>query len=353
MNLVLNIILVVGPLIIGIYLSIRGIPRRTKTVVWILCALISLCGVILLAKQEAERRRESKATEYYRQSQERRELYSKGFPTRYLDGLGENPLLKHSFEEGERYEKEHKFDEAIGAYKKCVLHPNATEENKIAANILIGSCYYSLSNLRKAEDHYKAALSISKKVKDKDERLQGKSAALGNIGLIYSDWGQPAEALRYLNEALEICRSVGYESGIAGNLGNIGIVHCKFGKPEEALRYLSEALQIDKRIGYKLGIANQLGNIGNAHYHLGKPDEALKYQKEALEIHRRIGYEQGIASNLNNIGLIYSGLGKPDEALKCLKEALEIFRRIGAQRQIKVVSRNISDLEEEKKKRTR
>jgi len=392
MSLVLSIILVVGPLILGIYLSTRGIPRRTKRVVWIICALISLSGVILLARQETGRRRESKTREYYRQSQERRELYSKGLPTRYVDGLGENPLLKHSFKEGEKYEKEYKFDQAIEAYKKCLLHPNATEANKVAANVLIGGCHHRLSELGEAEEHYKGALSISKKVKDKDERLLGRSAALGGIGLIYSDLGKPDEALKYLEEALEIDRRIGYEQGIASSLNNIGLIYSDLGKPDEALKYHKEALEIDRRIGYEQGIARDLGNIGLIYSDLGKPDEALKYLEEALEIDRRIGYEQGIARDLGNIGVIYTGLGKPDEALKYhkealeidrrigheqgiardlgnigniygdlgkpdealkhLKEALEIFRRIGAQPQIDVILKNIVIVEEKEKKRT-
>ena len=72
-------------------------------------------------------------------------------------------------------------------------------------------------------------MSVSKRVKDKDERLQGRSAALVNIGLIYSDLGKSDEALEYLNKALEIDRRIGYKRGIANALGNIGNIYSGLG----------------------------------------------------------------------------------------------------------------------------
>ncbi len=258
----LRILLIAGPLPLGIYLStVEAIPAEGKIVAWIVCGLICISGVILTLKEEADKRKQSKETTYGLYLAQRGELRDSGLPTAYVNGLGENPLLEHSFNEGRKHENESRFKEAIKEYQKCLDHPKATCENRVAANILIGNCYYSLSRLKEAEKHYREGWRLSKRVKDKKEKLQGRSAAVGNIGLIYSDLGKPDEALNYLKEALEIHRKIGYEQGIANQLGNIGLIYHDVGKPDEALNYLKEALEIFKRIRAQPQIEMTVRNI--------------------------------------------------------------------------------------------
>lgn len=264
MDLLLSIVLIAGPLLLGTYLSIvQEITGGTEIVVWIICLLICVAGGYRLIKGKKREEQEAEDKRYYQGLLERQELRGRDLPTPYINGLGENPLLKHSFDMGQRYEKESKFNEAIEEYKKCLSHPKAIEENKVAANVLIGDCYYVLSKLKEAENHYKEALDISKRVKDKGERLQGRAAALGNIGLIYIDLGKPDEALKYLKEALEIDRKIGYEQGRAAALCNIGVIYSELSKPDEALKYLREALETFKRIGAQRQIGILLENISD------------------------------------------------------------------------------------------
>jgi tetratricopeptide (TPR) repeat protein len=331
--------------------------RRIKSFTSSYGGIITTLGIIVAiiifvyqqSKQTSDIAKEKKTNEYYQNLLERQELRMRGHPINYINGLGENPLLKHHFEKGQDLSKESRFKQAINEFKKCLSHPKATKSNEVAAHILIGNCYYSLSMITKAKSHYIEALNLSGKVNDKDESLRGKSTALGNIGLIYSDLGKPDEALKYHQDALAIDRKIGYEQGIANQLGNIGLIYSSLGKPDEALKYLKDALAIHRKIGYEQDIASALGNIGLIYIDLGKPDEALKYHQDALAIDRKIGYEQGIANQLGNIGLIYIDLGKPDEALKYLKESLEIFKRIRAIPQVEIASRAIESIEKMKK----
>jgi len=261
MDFWLNIALIVGPVLLGAYTATLTIPIIPKLIVLIASLIICICGVHRAVRERKEKQHKAKEEEYYRQLSERQELRGRGLPEPYIDGLGENPLLKGQFNAGRKYEKESKLKEAIEEFKKCLLHPKATETNRVAANILIGNCYYRLSKLKEAEDRYQEALKIAKKVKDEGERLKGKSTALGNIGLIYAGLGKPEEALRHHNEALEIDRKIGYEQGVASDLGNIGLIYAGLGKPEEALRHFNEALEIFKRIGSQPQIEIVLKNI--------------------------------------------------------------------------------------------
>jgi len=261
MDILLDIVLIVGPLVVGTSLSTLNMPVMLNVTVWSACVFITICGVYRVKKGWEERKQDTREKEYLSHLLERQELRAKGLPEPYIDGLGENPLLKEQFNAGRKYEKESKLKEAIEEFKKCLLHPKATETNRVAANILIGNCYYRLSKLKEAEARYQEALKIAKKVKDEGERLKGKSTALGNIGLIYAGLGKPEEALRHHNEALEIDRKIGYEQGVASDLGNIGNIYRGLGKPEEALRHYNEALEIFKRIGSQPQIEIVLKNI--------------------------------------------------------------------------------------------
>jgi tetratricopeptide (TPR) repeat protein len=205
MELWLNVIIIAGPLVLGTYLSIqKNWPLTKKIVIWIICLSISSVGVIGIIKQQKEEKEKEKKEKYYHQLQEKQELRGRGLPEKYIDGLGENPLLKHFFNNGQNYEKEYKFKQAIAEYEKCLSHPEATEENKVAANNLIGNCHYYVSELKDAEIHYKEAISISEKVKDKTERLKGKSAALTNLGSAYNGLGDFKKAIEYHEKSLEI-----------------------------------------------------------------------------------------------------------------------------------------------------
>ncbi|MDY6857400.1 MAG: tetratricopeptide repeat protein [Thermodesulfobacteriota bacterium] len=243
MDLFLSIVLIAGPLLLGTYLSTRDIPRRIKRMTWIICLIICILGAMKLIRDMQEKRENSKIKQHSMHLLERQELRSQDYPERYINGLGENPLLKHHFFEGQRYEKESKFREAIEEFKKCLFHPMATEENKVAAHILIGICYYNLPKLKEAEKYYKEALSISKRVKDKSHKLEGKSVALGNIGLIYRDKGELDNALKYHKDALEIAKEIGYRQGQANQLGNIGLIYRDKGELDNALKYHKDALE--------------------------------------------------------------------------------------------------------------
>jgi len=251
-DLWLSIVLIVGPLVLGTYLSaVQGITGGTAMVVWAICLFICVCGGYRVVRRRKEEIEEDEAKRYYRRLQEKQILYSRDFPMPYVDGLGENPLFEHSFSMGQRYEEESRFSEATKEYEECLSHPKATDENKVAANILMGNCHYRLSKLKDAQNSYEEALSISKRVKDKGERLRGRAAALGNIGLIYKGLGKPDDALKHLKETLGIHRRIGYEQGVASDLGNIGVIYSDLGKPQDALKHLKEALGIFKGIGAK------------------------------------------------------------------------------------------------------
>src|SRR5665648_542546 len=390
MNSLLNFISIVAPIIFAAFLfKLKNITMEMKIGLWAACALIIIFDVYLIIKDKKVKEKKSKRKDLYHRLYERQELFSRNLPRTLIDTLEGNPLLVDSFQTGQRYEKEYKFNEAIESYRECLNNASVTEGDRLALNILIGNCYYFLSKLKEAEKHFRESLNIFKRAENKMARLPAKSVALSNIGNIFHNLGKTHEALEYYQQALEINKKLGYEQGVAHNLSNIGtvynelgeydealrcqkealeiskkfkdeqaiansltnigIIYTDSGKPSEALKLYQEALEINKKMGYEEGIANVFNNIGLTYSKLREINQALNYYQEALKINRKIGYKEGIATNLGNIGLAYITLGQSEEALKYYQEALEVFVHINAQPRIEILQKIIKIIVKNKK----
>jgi len=96
-----------------------------------------------------------------------------------------------------------------------------------------------------ARQHYEEALVISRDTGDQ----WCTASNLGNLGSIYRDKGNLAEALKYDNEALDIAREMGHQLGIAVDLGNIGLILAARSEHEQAVPKLAEALTVLLAIG--------------------------------------------------------------------------------------------------------
>ena len=263
MNSLLNFILIVTPIIFTAFLfKLKNITMEMKIGLWAACALIFIFDVYLIIKDKKVKEKKSKRKDLYHRLYERQELFSRNLPRTLIDTLERNPLLVDSFQTGQRYEKEYKFNEAIESYRECLNNASIIERDRLALNILIGNCYYFLSKLKEAEKHFRESLNIFKRAENKMARLHTKSVALGNIGNIYHILGKTHEALEYYKQALEINKKLGYEQGIAHNLSNIGRIYNELGEHDEALRYQEEALEINQKIEDEPGIADSLNNIG-------------------------------------------------------------------------------------------
>jgi tetratricopeptide (TPR) repeat protein len=221
-------------------------------------------------------------------------------------------------------QRQHKEREAIdclyGAFRRD-LPPLA----KSQLHLLLGSGYLRLSELKQAEGHYLDALSASRAAQDR----AGEAAALGNLGLIYQDRGDPNRAEQYHQDALAINRKIGNRLGSAANLGNLGLIYQNRSDLDQAEKYHQQSLTIHHEIGDILGEAHQLDNIGLIHMSRGDLDSAERNLMAALAIHRELGDQLGEAQDLANLSLTSQGRGDYDRAEQQAKDALLIQREIG------------------------
>lgn len=94
-----------------------------------------------------------------------------------------------------------------------------------------------MDDLDNALKNHQESLATHRKNGDR----QGEASALANIGLIHRDKGETDEALRYLQEALEIFTDAAPQS-VPIVLTDIALIHLKDENPEKGFEFLARAL---------------------------------------------------------------------------------------------------------------
>jgi len=207
--------------------------------------------------------------------------------------------------------------------QKRNMHPDyANNLNKL------GIVYWEMGDYKAAEDYFKQALGIRKKVLGEDHPDYARS--LNNLGILYSDMGDYKAAEGYYKQALEIYKKVLGEDhpDYAMSLNNLGNVHWNMGDYKAAEGYYKQALEIRmKALGEEhADYALSLNSLGIVHYEMGNYKAAEGYYKQALEIYwKSLGEEHpDYAMSLINLGVLYRNIGDYKAAEDYFKQALEI-----------------------------
>ncbi|MFM6246213.1 MAG: CHAT domain-containing protein, partial [Dolichospermum sp.] len=117
----------------------------------------------------------------------------------------------------------------------------------------IGRVYNALGEKQKALDYYNQALPIRRAVGDRG----GEATTLNNIGGVYSALGEKQKALDYYNQALPILRAVGDRGVEATTLNNIGILYRDTKQPTEAIKNLEQSVDLLLKLRSGVGRENR------------------------------------------------------------------------------------------------
>lgn len=188
----------------------------------------------------------------------------------------------------------------------------------------LGVAYTNLGQYSKVLEYYEQALSIHRK----GGHVSGEAEALDSLGNAYTNLGQYSKAIEYHTQALAINRKMGNVQGVASVLGNLGVVYAHLGQYPKAVDYFVQALAIHRKIGNVRNEGNNLGNLGNAYADQGQYSKAIEVYEQALAIRRKIGDVRGESSDLGNLGTIYGELRQYSKAIEYHEQALVIRRKI-------------------------
>ncbi|KAG8933083.1 hypothetical protein FRC00_013677 [Tulasnella sp. 408] len=178
------------------------------------------------------------------------------------------------------------------------------------------------SNHVKAMNAASAALQKCKILQDDI----GVADALFCIGDSFLMENKRVDALRNLQESLELFRANGYNVGIVKCLERLAELYRRQGLPSQALTLSKEAVDVASRCGDRLGEARAFTSLGFTHERLNDLDKAISSLQIARDIAKNIGWMAGLASCLCDLGGIKLQQGSPAEAEELFRESIRVAR---------------------------
>ncbi|HWM94514.1 MAG TPA: CHAT domain-containing tetratricopeptide repeat protein [Thermoanaerobaculia bacterium] len=183
---------------------------------------------------------------------------------------------------------------------------------------LAGLAHRELEEREKARDLFESALELAEQGGD----ATGKGLALNNLGLVAEDQGNLQQALDRYGAALEIWeREVNDPGQHANTLANLGEIYLSMGEPSEALRSFNDALNLVKRVDQRDVQYAIVDGAGLALHDLGLPKKALWNYRLALGLASK-PYQR--ARTLYRLGLVYSEEEDFLKASKAFEQALQL-----------------------------
>ncbi len=134
----------------------------------------------------------------------------------------------------------------------------------------------------------------------------------------------PAKALVYAEQALEISKANDYTVNIAQSLRSIGIIKKRQSDFKTALSLFEESKNYYTKINDTVGIYTCLIDIGNVYYRQNNSILALKYLNAAREIIIQSGNINSLSRIYHRLGGIYNKQKQYDKAIEYHQKSLEI-----------------------------
>ena len=212
----------------------------------------------------------------------------------------------------------------------------AIYREKINAYNNIGIVYRQQGNYAEALKYHKTALQISQE----HDYKGGMAPSYNFIATVNNREGDFPEALKNYFAALKVSEETGNQNGVASCYNNIGGIYMTQENYSEALKNFNISLKIKTTLGDKRGIANTNQNIGEAYSHLGRNTDALEYFLAALQLRQEIGDKDGIAKSYDWMGTAHYNLGHYEDALKNHLSAIKIGEQIGGKYVLSLVMKN-------------
>ncbi len=201
---------------------------------------------------------------------------------------------------------------AIEAYENLAkTFPDNTD-----VEYALGSLYADNGDFDKARAQFASILKADPK----------NIKALWQIGSVEFLSGNPQAALEPLSKGLSLAVQVDNPEQKALILQSLGISYREMDKPDEAIRNIQDSMEISRKLGMKRLLANSLSELAQDQITLGKPDAATASYNQALQILHETGVTKDYGDILINRGVLYQTRGDYDKALQDYKEALQIQR---------------------------
>jgi serine/threonine protein kinase/tetratricopeptide (TPR) repeat protein len=187
----------------------------------------------------------------------------------------------------------------------------------------MGSVEYGQGNPEAALDPLNKGLSLAVQVDNSEQR----ALILQALGISYRLMNKPEDAIKSIQDSMEITRKLGMKRLLATDLSELALNQITIGKSDAAMASYTQSLQILHEMGMQKDYGDILINRGNFYYTRGDLDKALQDYKDALQIERDADDIDSQALCLSNIGNIYFLKYDTDNALIYYQQSLQLRQK--------------------------
>jgi tetratricopeptide (TPR) repeat protein len=170
------------------------------------------------------------------------------------------------------------------------------------------------------------------------------ATSLSNIGVLYSNQHDTANALSFFKRANEINIEIKNYASLGNTSNNIGTIYLDKNQNDSAQFYYEIALDNYTKVGNGRGIAVALQNLESVQNNLKNYKNSLEYYAQAQEVLIQINDNISLSSLYLNIGRSYISLKDFYNAKINLDKGLKIACEINSQEWIKTAYRNYYEM---------
>lgn len=162
---------------------------------------------------------------------------------------------------------------------------------------------------------------------------------------------EPAEAIRYSEDAISLAEQIKFRKGLALAHKNLGLGYYMQANYTEAFRSWEPSLETYEELGDFKMVANLLSNMGSIYYSIGKNVEAIEYFLRSLKLAEELSDSTRISTLFLNIGVVYSEMPATyDMAQNYYLQAIEMGEAIRDLDVVGVGTINLGEIYVEKEK---
>jgi tetratricopeptide (TPR) repeat protein len=173
----------------------------------------------------------------------------------------------------------------------------------------------------RAVGYAREALNLATEINDK----KGQAAAYNNLGIAYKTQGALDKALEYYLTSLRIYESLNNKEGIATTKSNIATIYSMKKDYGQAMKYMEASYALFVEMKDEDKIIRSMNNLGNLHSEIQLYEKAMSYFSQAYQLSEKKG--NIYADPLMNMGNLYFRQNNYQRAVENYEKALELERK--------------------------
>jgi predicted ATPase/class 3 adenylate cyclase len=188
----------------------------------------------------------------------------------------------------------------------------------------LGRFWYTHGHSVEGIQWFERALALAE-----DPPAELRAKATRHLGILVETTRDLERAGRLFEEALQLYRTAGSQSGEAASLNSLGVTRRSLGDLDAAEEFLERAIALRRDLGDEPGLSSATSNLGITAVDRGDLDRAQKLFEESLAIDHKLNDQWGVTVGATNLAIVHLERGDYTEAARLAAEALSGFSENG------------------------